>query len=200
FGIMSTWKLSLYLFITVLLFACKNQQTSSEYDFLLTCYEDFYLNYNIEITDLMNKFEQNLISENHLKDKSGSSYQELLIYLKENNYFKSPLNKDDFKEVILYKNPKDITNCATSVFGLDSAVIAQTPYFKTSRKITKALSSNEEVSMNYLFKVYANDLSPDELEKPFVKQSILVMLYRWYYKSKFDRDTKIDDSQQKAID
>lgn len=190
---MQIFKAAIGISIIILLASCNsNDNKDQQYEFLLTCYEDYYLNYDIEITSVLNDFEQELIAEGHLKDGSGKSYKELLNYLKENNYFKTPLKKIDFENEILYKTPKNIAKCGISVFGLDSTDIAQTSYFKAERKIAEALEKNEEISINYIFDVYSKILSNEDLEKPFVRQSMLVFFYRWYFQSKYDRDIPID--------
>ena len=190
---MQCFKIAFSILLVVLFASCNsNDNYDQQYEFLLTCYEDYYLNYDIEITPLLDDFEQELIAEGHLKDGSGKSYKELLNYLKENNYFKTPLKKIDFENKVLYKTPSKIANCGISVFGLDSTDIAQTSYFRAERKIAEALESKEEISVNYIFDVYANELSNEDLEKPFVKQSMLVFFYRWYFQSKYDRDIPID--------
>jgi hypothetical protein len=190
---MYNFKFAFTFIIACLFVACEsNDDKDLQYEFLLTCYEDYYLNYDLEITPILDDFEQELIAEGHLKDSSGKSYKELLNYLKENNYFKTPLKKIDFENEVLYKSPKNIANCGISVFGLDSTNIAQTAYFRAESKIAEALESKEEISVNYIFDVYSKVLSNEDLEKPFVKQSILVFFYRWYFQSKYDRDIPID--------
>lgn len=190
---MQNFKIAVSFSIIILLASCNsNDDKDQQYEFLLTCYEDYYLNYDLEITPILDDFEQELISEGHLKDGSGKSYKELLNYLKENNYFKTPLKKIDFENEILYKTPKNIANCGISVFGLDSTDIAQTAYFRAERKIAEALETKEDISVNYMFDVYSKVLSNEDFEKPFVRQSILVFFYRWYFQSKYDRDIPID--------
>lgn len=190
---MHNFKIAIGISIVILLASCNsNNDKDQQYEFLLTCYEDYYLNYDIEITPILNEFEQELITEGHLKDGAGKSYKALLNYLKANNYFKTPLKKIDFENEILYKTPRNIAKCGISVFGLDSMDIAQTNYFKAERKIAEALEKNEEVSVNFIFDVYAKQLSNEDFEKPFVKQSMLVFFYRWYFQSKYDRDIPID--------
>jgi len=190
---MHNFKIAIGILLIILLGSCNsNDDQDQQYDFLLTCYENYYLNYDIEITPALDDFEQELIAEGHLKDDSGRSYKELLNYLKENNYFKTPLKKIDFENEILYKTPSNIAKCGISVFGLDSTNIAQTAYFKAERKIAETLENNEEISVNFIFDVYSKELSNENLEKPFVKQSILVFFYRWYFQSKYDRDIPID--------
>lgn len=190
---MQNFKIAICFSIVILLVSCNsNDDKDQQYEFLLTCYEDYYLNYDLEVTPILDDFEQELIAEGHLKDGSGKSYKELLNYLKANNYFKTPLKKIDFENEILYKTPKNIAKCGISVFGLDSTDIAQTAYFRAERKIAEALEKNEEISVNYIFDVYSKVLSNEDLEKPFVKQSMLVFFYRWYFQSKYDRDIPID--------
>lgn len=190
---MLNFKIAISFSAVILIGSCNsNDNKDQQYEFLLTCYEDYYLNYDIEITPVLDEFEQELIAEGHLKDDSGKSYKALLNYLKENNYFKTPLKKIDFENKILYKTPNKIAECGISVFGLDSALIAQTSYFKAERKIADALEEKEEISVNFIFDVYSKELSNEDFEKPFVKQSMLVFFYRWYFQSKYDRDIPID--------
>jgi hypothetical protein len=190
---MLNFKIVIAFSIVILTGSCNsNDDKDLQYEFLLTCYEDYYLNYGLEITPILDDFEQELIAEGHLKDGTGKSYKVLLNYLKENNYFKTPLKKIDFENEILYKSPKNIANCGISVFGLDSTNIAQTSYFRAERKIGEALNNSEDISVNFIFDVYSKELSNEDLEKPFVRQSMLVFFYRWYFQSKYDRNIPID--------
>ncbi|MDX1652094.1 MAG: hypothetical protein R3277_06355 [Brumimicrobium sp.] len=190
----------IYLSIFLLSFiGCSEKEKDQEYVFLLTCYEDFYLNYDVDLNQELNQFENQLVAEGHLKNTSGDAYMDLLRYLETNSYFSPPLKMDDFENAVLYKTPEDLINCAHSIFGIDSILVAKTAFFRAERKIGELLNSSEEVSMNDIFGVYTRELSAEELEKPYVKQAIQVMLYRWYFKSKYDREISIPAEKKDSI-
>lgn len=173
-----------------LLTFCKNEDPTNEkvYTFLEVCYEDFYLNRDVKVTKELHQFEEHLINEGHLADTSGASYKSLLNELSKNNYFKPPLNFDEFNNTVLYQVPDDLLGCAESIFGIDSTLVKNTPYFKAQKRIREELKTEKEISINQLFKYNSDYLSNETITSPFVKQSILQLLYRWYFKSKYDRE------------
>lgn len=179
--------IGLYLFLHS---GCSEESTSDKkvYSFLEVCYEDYYLNYDVQISEHLNEFEDHLLSEGHLKDTSGQAYIDLLNYLSSNIYFDTPLEYDEFNNTVLYKVPDDITECANSIFGLDSLLVKNTDYFKAQEKIRGELEKKEEISINDVFRYNSKYLSPNTIKSPFVKQSILQLLYKWYFKSKHDRE------------
>lgn len=187
-----------YIIVLIILFAfysCKNDTTNNHiqtYEYLAVCFEDFYLNYDVKATPLLNQFENRLIKEGQLSDTTASAYQKLFRKLEKQTYFSPPLKKDNFNRVLLLKSPTDIMNCGISVFGLDSTTIRNTPFSKIQEKIFHKTTSQEEVSIKYFFRLYGNELPDKEIRAPYVKQSILLLLYRWYYKSKSHQTDKIE--------
>ena len=98
-------KLAYFYVLLFLAFSCTNKERLTEleiYTFLEICYEDYYFNYDLEITPLLEDFEQQLIKEGHLKDSTGIAYKELLKKLESETFFSLPLNKEGFNEVALY--------------------------------------------------------------------------------------------------
>lgn len=192
--------MKVFLFLTSVLLltfsnSCSEEVTSDQkvYSFLEVCYEDYYLNYDVEISQHLEKFEQRLVKEGHLKDTTGHAYIELLNYLSTNIYFDTPLKYDDFNNTVLYKVPDDITECATSIFGLDSTLVMNTEYFKAQKQIRAELEKKEEISINDVFRYNSRFLGPNTIRSPFVKQSILQLLYKWYFKSKYDREIPLTE-------
>jgi hypothetical protein len=170
----------------------KNHET---YAYLQVCFEDYYLNYNVEITPLLNDFELLLLEEDHITDTTGAAYKVLFDSLAVSDYFKPPLKKEDFNNTVLYKNPSNIMECASRIFAVDSVQIANTNVSRVARKINQEIIKEEDISIHYFFDLYKRELTDKELRAPYVKQSVLILLYRWYFKSKYDRDIKINKSQ-----
>jgi hypothetical protein len=170
----------------------KNHET---YTYLQVCFEDYYLNYDVEITPLLDEFELLLLSEGHTSDTTGAAYKTLFDSLAVNDYFKTPLKKEDFNNTVLYKNPSGIIECASSLFSIDSIQIVKTNFSKIASKINQEIEKGEDISIHYFFDLYKRELTNEELRAPYVKQSVLLLLYRWYFKSKYDRDIKIENPQ-----
>jgi hypothetical protein len=158
---------------------------------LKICFEDYYLNHDVEITPLLDDFEIFLLKEGHLSDTTGEAYKSLFKSLRKTDYFDPPLKMEDFNNTLLYKNPSNIIGCATTVFSLDSAAILSTNFSKIAREINEKTTKEENVSIHYFFDLYQNRLTNEEIRMPYVKQSILVLLYRWYFKSKYDREIQL---------
>lgn len=180
---------SFFLSLALLLFvgSCTSKKEATEtevYTFLNICFEDYYKNYDIEISDSLQLFEKQLIKEGHLLDSTSKSYKMLLKSLKRNTYFEKPLDFNSFDKVLLYKNPSDLTYCASTVFNIDSVTVSNTHFFKITEKVKEELSTQESISIHDLFRMYNVELSEEELQLPFIKQSLQLLLYRWYYKSK----------------
>jgi hypothetical protein len=153
------------------------------------CYEDYYLNFDVNISEELYLFENHLISEGHLEDTSGDSYKNLLLKLSQKTYFEKPLEFDNFNKTILYKVPNDLMGCSQSIFGIDSSLVKNTPYFKAQKKIRDELKLESEISINKVFKFNSDYVPSKAMTAPFVKQSILQLLYKWYFKSKNQRET-----------
>lgn len=193
-------KLILGLFIILTTIKCSDEQTSEReiYEYLEICFEDYYLNYNVEVTKELTEFEKHLLKEGHLTDTTGKAYKILLEKLSKDIYFSPPLRYDAFDNSVLYKVPGDIKECASSIFGIDTNLVKKTEYFKAQEKIRLDLKINEEVSIGNVFKYNNEHISTDLIKAPFVKQSIQQLLYRWYFKSKYDREIPIEDLNDNA--
>lgn len=188
-------KQRLFLILIILtLLSCQTSKKSSDYEtytYLEVCFEDYYLNYDVKVSLILEKFELLLVEEGHLSDTTGKAYKTLLKSFEESDYFNPPLKMEDFNNTLLYKNPSNIINCATNVFSLDSTTIINTKFSKLAEEINEKMSKDEDISIHYFFDLYSRNLSDEEIRMPYVKQSILLLLYRWYFKSKYDRDIQI---------
>ncbi len=186
-----------YLFIFSLIFilnACQSKCKTTDneiFTYLKICFEDYYLNYDVEVTPLLNEFEFFLVREGPLSDTSGKAYKSLFKALDSSDYFDHPLKMEDFNNALLYKNPSTIFECATTVFSVDSTSILNTKFSKITQEISEYISNNETISIHYFFDLYHNKLTDEEIRMPYIKQSILILLYRWYFKSKYDREIQI---------
>jgi len=192
-------KYSYIVLFLLLLNACQSHKAVSDkeiYSLLEICYEDYYLNYDVEVTPLLNEFELLLLNEGHLFDTTGKAYQSLFDTLLVNDYFNLPLKMENFNSVLLYKNPSDIMACATTTFSLDSMAIMELNFSKVMQEINHKIMQEEEVSIHFFFDLYKRRLSEDEIRKPYIKQSVLLLLYRWYFKSKYDRVIQIKESHK----
>lgn len=189
-----------YIYILILLFSsCQSSKSTSDYEiytYLKICFEDYYLNYDVEVTPLLDKFELFLLEEGHLSDTTGQAYKTLLRNLDRSDYFKPPLKMEDFNNTLLYKNPTNIITCATTVFALDSTEIVNTNFSQIAREISEKITHEEEVSIHYFFDIYRNKLTNEEIRMPYVKQSVLLLLYRWYFKSKYDREIQLKEQDK----
>jgi len=177
-----------------LLTACQATKKGNDievYSYLKICFEDYYLNYDVEVTPLLDKFELLLLEEGHLSDTSGKAYKALFDTFKKKDYFNPPLKMEDFNNTLLYKNPSNIINCATSIFSLDSVQVLNTNFSKIASEINEKISNEQEVSIHYFFDLYRHKLTDEEIRMPYIKQSIQLMLYRWYFKSKYDREIQL---------
>lgn len=177
-----------------LLAACQATKKGNDieiYSYLKICFEDYYLNHDVEVTPLLDKFELLLLEEGHLSDTSGKAYKSLFDTLEKKDYFSPPLKMEDFNNILLYKNPSNIINCATGVFSLDSAQVINTNFSQIASEINEKISNEQEVSIHYFFDLYRHKLTDEEIRMPYIKQSIQLMLYRWYFKSKYDREIQL---------
>ncbi len=171
-------------FVLFILASCQSNKapdTDEIYSFLELCYEDEFENYDIKVTTLLNQFEIQLLNEGHLSDTTGAAYKKLFNRLDTSNYFTPPLHTQDFNKVLLYKNPTNVLNCAVNVYSLDSTTIANTHFAKIEQEIHQKVTNEKEVSIHYFFHIYKSKLSNEEMRKPYIKQNILLLLYRWYY-------------------
>lgn len=175
----------------------KQMNDSDIYIYLQSCYEDYFDNYNLDVTSILNEFEGQLINEGRLSDTTGAAYKLLLRSLDTTNYFTPPLHTKDFNKILLYKNPKDILKCASNVFSIDSTKVANTHFAKVENEIHEILTDEKDVSIHYFFDIYKTKLSKDEIRKPYIKQNILMLLYRWYYISQKKIDSEAEDSLKK---
>lgn len=172
----------------------KNLNDNDIYLLLQSCYQDYYRNYNLEVTPLLDQFEIQLMKEGRLSDTTGAAYKSLFGHLDSTNYFIPPLHTNGFNKILLYKNPPHILNCATTVFSLDSMVVANTHFARIENEIHKTVTSKSEISIHYFFNIYQKDLSNDEIRLPYIKQNILMLLYRWYFISQ----QKIEENKENS--
>lgn len=182
----------------ILFYACQSSQKVKDletYTYLQVCFEDYYLNFDVEITPLLNEFEVLLLEEGHITDTTGKAYKNLFDSLIVNDYLKLPLRKNNFDNTVLYKNPSNIIACAASLFAIDSAQIIRTNFSKVAKKINREIEKEEDISIHYFFDLYRCGLTNEEVRAPYIKQSVLLLLYRWYFKSKYERNTKIEKEQ-----
>lgn len=177
------------LLVLSVISACQSSKRMSNheiYGYLQDCFADYYNDYNIKIIPLLNNFEQELVKEKYLSDTTGEAYSQLFRRLNSETYFQPPLKKETFNKVVLLKSPSNIIQCASSVYTIDSNVVRQLPFSKLQRKINLHLTSNDSISVDYFFTMYAFNIASKEYREPYVKQTLLLFLYRWYYQSKME--------------
>lgn len=175
----------LYLFVS-----CSTPKKEDLYDFLSICNNEFYMDQGVNAIDTLYEFEKFLVKEGHLKSNEAISYKYLLEQLKKNNYFPTPLQKDNFSNTILYSNPSALMNCVENTFNIDTLLLIELPFYRRSKKINSLVSSNETIDIQHFFDFYLS-LPEDEFNYSFVKENTLHFLYRWYFKSKYDRTLPI---------
>lgn len=183
-------KLLSFILMLFVLLSCSKQEDDI-YEFLNICNDSFYLDYGVEASEKMKEFQQELIDEGHLIDPSGAALKGLLQKLAKKTYFDPPLKKDDFNNALLYKYPTQLYTCVEKHYAVDSTTLVSLPFSKTQEKIAIYASSSEAIPIQGFFKIYAEEMSNKELEKPYIKESILLFLYRWYFQSKYDRQIPI---------
>lgn len=181
-------------FIGIALFfvSCKKENNEDLYHLLNECKEDFYLNLGVSVKEKMADFEEQLMKEGHLTSKNHLGYRALLRKLSKELYFAPPLKLDDFNSKLLYENPSDILLCVEDTYNIDSVRIQSLPFYAVNDSIRALFSEKEEVPVHRLFKIYASSVPEEEYAMPFVKESILLFLYRWYFTSKYNRDIPIE--------
>ncbi len=201
---MRTLGILLIIFIYNLLVSCshRNNPAESTYSYLAVCYEDYYWNENIDIAKELSQFESSLIRKGHLKDSSGSAYLTLCDELSQREYFPLPLPYDRFDHGALYKTPDQLISCAQSVFGIDSSLIQETNFYDAQKRINQEGTKRDEIPVQLIFSIYAEELKPKDFKGDFVRYSILQLLYRWYFKSKHDHSVPLpaSDSTIESID
>jgi len=187
-------KLSVFsIVIFFLLLGCKNEnEKETIYGLLQVCHDEYYLDFGVSASEHLADFESYLIQQGHLYEKSPEAYKVLFRKLAKEIYFAPPLPKDDFNNALLYKNPDNIIECMSETFQIDSTQFINLSYYKASKKIQSLMLSSEEVPIQEIFTIYANDIEINEYEMPFVKDALLLFLYRWYFTSKYDRSISID--------
>lgn len=179
-------KLGFIFLICISFSACQssNQLSNDDiYEFLQECFNSYYDEFNIKITPELNKFELFMIKENQLKDTTGSAYKKLFKKLDETTYFPESHQKKIYNKVILLKTPSNIITCATHVYAIDSQRIKALPFARLQSEMQPHLTENDAISLHYFFKTYAYDIKLEEYRKPYIKQTLLLFLYRWYYQS-----------------
>lgn len=162
------------------------------YALLSVCQNEFYFEQGVDLEEVLTAFEKELIEEGHLLDPTGKSFRILFRDLHQEIYFSPPLKKDDFVAAALYENPADLMICVENTFNIDTTQILNLPYTKFTQKLSEYLTENESVSVQRLFHFYGHDLQAEDFEMPFIRESVLLFLYRWYFNSKYNRDIPID--------
>ncbi|MGM0480027.1 MAG: hypothetical protein ACQERC_12470 [Bacteroidota bacterium] len=188
------------VFILVSSCSGSDDQAESTYPYLAVCYEDFFWNEDVDIAEELSRFEASLIQEGKLKDSTGASYISLLDELSHKEYFPLPLPYDQFSKQILYKTPDELISCAQSVFGIDSSLVQETNFHHAQQRINQEGTKRDEMPVQLIFSIYAEELQPKDFEGDFVRYSLLHLLYRWYFKSKNDHSAslpKSDTTEQK---
>jgi hypothetical protein len=172
--------------ILIILSSCQKDNDENQ-ELLLICFNEFYLNSGINAVDTLNVFEQELIKEGHLKSKDGNSYLLLLTFLRDSIYFKPLLTKKSFDNNMLYTNPTNLMECVQENYGVDTSEISDMPYYHCTNEIKKMILVEETIPIQSIFGLYVEHLNQAELTKPFVRISLLHLLYKWYYASKYNR-------------
>jgi hypothetical protein len=198
---MKTWSY-LFLFVAAVTNAgCfSNPKENDYYEFLAICMGEFFLDHGVNATEKLEDFEFDLIEEGHLYDNSGKAYKVLLRNLSRDIYFAPPLKIDDFHNTLLYKNPPELYRCVNFHYGVDSLALTQLKFFTIQEKIGEELSSKKEVRIQDLFAIYLNNLDNSDFEKPYIKETILLLLYRWYFASKYNREIPVNFDELPVID
>ena len=183
----------IYILLTIIIIAsCAKNKKGDLYDFLAICNNEFYLDFGVNLEDTLIEFEYFLIQEGHLYSNEGKSYKTLLRKLKDETYFSPPLKKDNFSNELLYKNPKELTKCVEETFKVDTLDLTKLPFYILSKEIATTISSKEELAIQELFNIYLK-LPEEEIRFSFVKENLLLLFYRWYFKSKYDRSIPLND-------
>lgn len=174
--------------------SCQPKQNQKDlYELLYVCFEAFYEEQSVGLQLELTTFELQLIEEGHLHSiPTGSDFKKLLEFLSRNIYFPPPLRKDDFNQALLMKNPDNLVECLNFNYNIDSLDLMELSYYKATKEIGRTIEESEEVSIQAIFSTYATHIQVDEFNQPFVRESMLLLLYRWYYKSKYDRDIPIN--------
>lgn len=175
--------------------SCSYTKKEDLYEFLAICNHEFYFDFGVHIQDTLSEFETLLIEEGHLISPSGESYKSLLASLKKDIYFNPPLKKDNFNNVMLYKNPEALIVCAQETFNVDSVKFYQLPFYTLSSEISNTFTTKETLAIQDLFNFYLK-LPKEEFEYPFVKENILLLFYRWYFRSKYDRSIPLTEDHK----
>ena len=181
--------------------ACSSNEPENDYyDFLAICMDEYFLDHGVSSSQKLADFEFDLIEEGHLHDNSGNAYKVLLRNLSRDIYFKPPLKIDDFHHALLYNNPPGLYQCVEFHYGIDSLTLTTLKIFDVQEKLAEELSNKEEILIQDLFSIYLNELTDKDFEKPYIKETILLLLYRWYFSSKYNRDIPVDFDELPVIE
>lgn len=177
-----------------------NPKENDYYDFLAICMDEFFLDHGVSSSQKLADFEFDLIEEGHLFDDSGKAYKVLLRNLSREIYFAPPLKIDDFNHALLYKNPPQLYQCVDFHFGVDSTALTHLKIFNVQEKIALELSDKEEVLIQDIFSIYHKELDDKDIEQPYIKETVLLLLYRWYFSSKYNREIPVDFDKLPVIE
>lgn len=180
-------------FLSLIVFSCNDKKESEIYELLSVCNDEFYLDYGIIASDELMDFENELIQEGHLVNNEPKSYIVLFRKLKKELYFSPPLKKENFKNALLYENPKNLFECMESTFRVDSLSLSNLAFTSFTDGLANLMSTEEEINVRLIFDYYANNLDENLLQYSYVKYSTLHFLYKWYFMSKYNREIPLDD-------
>lgn len=198
---MKKWSFIFLIGVILTLFACSsNPKENDYYDFLAICMDEFFLDQGVSSNQKLADFEFDLIEEGHLFANSGKAYKVLLRNLSRDIYFPPPLKIDDFNHALLYKNPPQLYQCVDFHFGVDSIALTHLKIFSVQEKLAQELSNKEEVLIQEIFSIYYKELDDEDFEKPYIKETILLLLYRWYFSSKYNREIPVDFNELPVIE
>ena len=192
-----TMRFSSFIFVVFLLCACENEsETEKLYSLLQVCHDEFYLDYGVKASDSLRAFESHLIEQKLLFNNSPTAYKTLFRKLSKELYFKPPLPMDNFNNALLYRNPEDLFECMEETFHIDSSAFIHLSYYKASKQIREVMLESEEVPVQSIFEIYASQINEEEYAMPYVKDALLLFLYRWYFTSKYDRSIPIEIEEE----
>jgi hypothetical protein len=190
-----------YIFFIPLLFGCSSSTDEEDlYSFLSICMDEYFLDQGVSSSLKLEQFENTLISEEHLFDNSGEAYKVLLRNLSKEIYFSPPLKFDDFNNALLYKNPPELYQCVNYHYGVDSLELTALKIFSVQENLAQKFSKQEEIKIQEIFDFYLSSLNDNDFQKPYIKDTILLLLYRWYFSSKYNRDIPVDFEELPRIE
>lgn len=188
-------------FLIPLFIGCsENNNEEDYYSFLSICMDEYFLDKGVSSIQELEQFETSLIAEGHLFDNSGAAYKVLLRNLSKKIYFDPPLKIDDFKHNLLYTNPPELYRCVNFHYGIDSIALTNIKIFSVQEKLAKEFTATDKIKIQDIFTFYLSELDNSDFEKPYIKDTILLLLYRWYFSSKYNRDIPVDFNELPRVE